>query len=315
MRKFLLNIIIVGLVAATILCLFTWMGVRKIDHTSFRLPDDIHLIALGPSTTQGSVNDTLIAGLQNMSRDGTGFEYLAPILSKLLEENPQIDTVYISHGRYMYMPRPRNASQKMQYIRDKLPFIWYKRNLKDCGDLFKQANFYAAILNTDLEEISRNRPSIVDYGFHFHSDTAHNLKNSSKNWSIAWYDSITEIHGGNVYTKQEILEKNAKKHKYMRMAISICKSHHVVPVLFFTPLYHYDRWFPYDKFCEVMRDYDPELLVADYENFEFSDDSLCRRDVHHLNIWGANEFSNHLAKNGIQTVKLKDWILSKSQEK
>ena len=96
MRKFLLNIIIVGLVAATILCLFTWMGVRKIDHTSFRLPDDIHLIALGPSTTQGSVNDTLIAGLQNMSRDGTGFEHLAPILSKLLEENPQIDTVYIT---------------------------------------------------------------------------------------------------------------------------------------------------------------------------------------------------------------------------
>ena len=50
MRKFLLNIIIVGLVAAIILCLFTWMGVRKIDHTSFRLPDDIHLIAIGPST-------------------------------------------------------------------------------------------------------------------------------------------------------------------------------------------------------------------------------------------------------------------------
>ena len=99
------------------------------------------------------------------------------------------------------------------------------------------------------------------------------------------------------------------------MAISICKSHNVVPVLFFTPLYHYDRWFPYDTFCEVMRDYDPELLVADYENFEFSDDSLCRRDVHHLNIWGANEFSKHLAKNGIQTVKLKDWISSKTQEK
>ncbi len=316
MRKFLLNIIIVGLVAAIILCLFTWMGVRKIDHTSFRLPDDIHLIAIGPSTMQGSVNDTLIAGLQNISRDGTGFDYLAPILSKLLEENPQIDTVYISHGRYMYLPKPRvDAALKMQDIRDKLPFIWFKRDMKDYGYLFKHANFYAAILNTDWEEILRNRSSIMDYGFHFHSDTAHHLNNSSKNWSIAWYDSITEIHGGNVYTKQEILEKNAKKHKYVQMAISICKSHHVVPVLLFTPLYHYDRWLPYDTFCEVMRDYDPELLVADYENFEFSDDSLCRRDVHHLNIWGANEFSKHLAKNGIQTVKLKDWISSKTQEK
>ena len=97
MRKFLLNIIIVGLVAAIILCFFTWMGVRKIDHTSFRLPDDIHLIAIGPSTTQGSVNDTLIAGLQNISRDGTGFDYLAPILSKLLEGSSKISNLDVAH--------------------------------------------------------------------------------------------------------------------------------------------------------------------------------------------------------------------------
>lgn len=316
MRRFLFNIIIVGLVAATILSLLTWMGVRRIDHTSFRLPDDIHLIAFGPSTMQGSVNDTLIAGLINFSRDGTTFKYTVPLLPRLLEENPQIDTVYISHGRFLYMPKPMiDATQEMQYIRDKLPFIWYKRYLSDYGSLFKKANFYAAILNSDLEEISRNRSSIMDYGFHFYSDASHNLKDSTKYWSIAWYDSITEIHGGNVYTKEELLEKNAKKHKYVLMAISICKSHNVVPVLFFTPLYHYDRWLPYDEFCEIMKDYDPELLVADYENFEFSDDSLCRRDVHHLNIWGANEFSKHLAKNGIQTVKLKDWISSKTQEK
>ncbi|MBQ0141701.1 MAG: hypothetical protein KBT06_02695 [Prevotellaceae bacterium] len=312
MRKFLINIIVLCIVAVSILCLFTWIRVRKIEYVSYRLSDDTHSIALGPSTMQSSVNDTLIAGLQNISRDGTGLPYLVPLLPRILDENPQIDTVYINHGRFMYLPRPSvDAAQKMQFLRDKLPFIWNNRENEEWSNRLTQENFYAAILNSDWKEILIPKSSILDYGLRFSAGISHNLKDASKNWSIAWYDSITALHGTNVYTKEEILEKCALTEKYSRMAIDICKSHNVVPVLFFTPLYHYERWFPYDCFCSVLKDYDQELLVADYENFKFSNDSLCRRDVHHLNIYGANEFSESLAKNGIRTVKLKDWLSSK----
>ena len=82
MRKFLLNIIALSIAAVTVLCFFTWMGVRKIGYVSYRLSDDTHSIALGPSTMQGSVNDTLIAGLQNISRDGTGLHYLVPLFQE-----------------------------------------------------------------------------------------------------------------------------------------------------------------------------------------------------------------------------------------
>ena len=315
MHKFLVNILAVGLTAAVILCTFTWLNVRKIEHADFHLSKDTHSIVMGPSTMQGSVKDTLISGLQNVSRDGTGLQYLVPLLPKLLECNPQIDTVYINHGRFMFLPRPSVADgQRMQFLRDKLPFIWYNRNNQDWKELLSQENFYAALLNPDWREIVRNKSSILDYGFGFHSVISSNLFDDSKKWSVAWYDSITSVHGGNLYTKKEILEKSANTEKYSRMAIDICKRHNVVPVLFFTPVYHYDKWFPYASFCELMKDYDPEILVADYENFKFSNDSLCRKDVHHLNIYGANEFSGYLAKKGIQTVKLKDWISSKSHK-
>lgn len=314
MRKFIINIIVVGVTAATILCLFTWLGVRKIEHANYRLFDDTRSIALGPSTMQGSVNDTLITGLQNISRDGTGLDHLVPLLPQILDENPQIDTVYINHGRFMYMPRPSVAgAQKMQFLRDKLPFIWNNRKNLEWKELLAQKNFYAAILNPNWKEMFIDRSSILSYGLRFSAGISHNLYGGSTiPWGVAWYDSITNVHGGNVYTKKEILENKALTEKYSRMAIDICKSHDVVPVLFFTPLYHYEKWLPYDAFLEIMKDYDPDLLVADYENFEFSNDSLCRRDVHHLNIYGANEFSNYLAKNGIQTVKLKEWITSKN---
>lgn len=314
MRRFVLNIIILGIAAIAILCLFTWTIVRKIDIVSYRLPAETHSILVGPSTMQGSVNDTLIAGAQNISRDGTGLPYLIPLLPQILNENPQIDTVYINHGRFIFMPRPSTAgAQKMQFLRDKLPFIWKKRQIMEWSELLQQSNFYAAVLNPDIREVFRRKSSILDYRFRFSAGISHNLCNDAAPWSVAWYDSITCVHGGNVYTKDEILEKSASSDKYSRMAIDICKSHGVVPVLFFTPLYHYEKWFPYEPFCELMEDYDQEILVADYENFEFSNDSLCRRDVHHLNIYGATEFSNYLAKNGIQTVKLKDWLSTKNQ--
>lgn len=313
MLKFIFNIIIIASTSVTILCLFTWIVVRKIDHVSYRLSSEAHSIALGPSTMQGSVNDTLIAGLQNISRDGTGLEYLVPLLPRILEENPQIDTVYINHGRFTYMPKPSVAgAQKMQFLRDKLPFIWNRRKTQEWRELLVQENFCAAVLNPDWLEMFGSKSSILDYGLRFSSGISHNLYDDSRTWSIAWYDSITNIHGGNIYTKEEILEKCARTEKYSRLAISICKSNNVVPVLFFTPLFHYEKWFPYDSYLEVMKDYDPDLLVADYENFKFSNDSLCRRDVHHLNIYGANEFSSYLAKNGIQTIALKDWIISKT---
>lgn len=313
MRKFIFNIVAVCLAAAFILCLITWMGVRKIDNTDFRLPEDVHSIAIGPSTMQGSLNDTLLSGLQNFSRNGTHLSYIVPLLPKILEQNPQIDTVYINHGRFMYLPKPNEGeAQKMQSLRDKLPFIWYKREIQEWGKLLENSNFYAALLNPDWKEIFRRRQSICDYGFRFESGISHNLYDRSKSWSVAWYDSIIAVHGGNKYMKEEVLKECATADKYSRMAIDFCHRYHVVPVLFFTPLYHYERWFPYDTYIEVMKDYDPEILVADYENFEFSNDSLCRRDVHHLNIYGANEFSTHLARNGIQKVRLKDWIESKS---
>lgn len=312
MRRFLLNIITICLAAIAILCVITWAGVRKIDTVSYRLPQETHAIFMGPSTMEGSINDTLIPGVQNLSRSGTFLPYLVPLLPQILDENPQIDTVYINHGRFIFMPLPNVAGfQKMQSLRDKLPFIWKKRQIMEWGDLLQQTDFYAAVLNPRVREVFSRKSSILDYELRFYADITHNLYNNSADWSVAWYDSITCLHGGNVYTKDELLEKSALAEKYSRMAIDICKSHGVVPVLFFTPLYHYETWFPYEPFCELMEDYDQEILVADYENFEFSNDSLCRQDIHHLNIYGATEFSNYLAKNGIYVVKLGDWLSSR----
>ena len=59
-----------------------------------------------------------------------------------------------------------------------------------------------------------------------------------------------------------------------------------------------------------MKDYPDDTLIADYEDFEFPDDSYYG-DVHHLNSKGADYFTSYLAKNGIKVQKLHEWLREK----
>ena len=86
-----------------------------------------------------------------------------------------------------------------------------------------------------------------------------------------------------------------------------------MPVLFFTPLYQYDRWFTMKSFCDFIRDYEENTLISDYEDFKFPDDTYYG-DVHHLNKKGSIYFTSHIANNGLKTQTLKEWLKEKDNE-
>ena len=100
---------------------------------------------------------------------------------------------------------------------------------------------------------------------------------------------------------------------WSKRSIEICRERNVVPVLFATPLYQYDRWVDMQAFVEYMKTYDEDVLIADYEDFQFPDDSYYG-DVHHLNCKGADYFTSHLAHEGIKAIPLKQWIEEKSSK-
>lgn len=319
MRKFIINILCVLSIGITGLCVLTWIDVSKLQRIDFKLKKETHIIAIGPSTTYQALDEEIIPGFENISRDGTDLMSIVPMLPRLLDENPQIDTLWISHGRFQFHPKSGGkggANNQMQSYKYKLPFIFFDCKETIWRDYIKRIDLYAAILNPYIMDVITNHPkNLKDYGFGYGKSTKCDLFDSNKVWSVAWYDSLCVKHGGNVYTKEEILSNSYYNDYYTKRAIEICKERNVVPVLFFTPLYDFDRWCTYDGFCDYMAsEYSPDCLISDYENFVFENDSICRRDVHHLNSKGAEALSAEIARVGLKTISVSEWILSKKLE-
>ena len=302
------------IVSSTLLCIITWYSNDTIKDADFSIDTNKHIIAIGPSTTACALKSDIIDGFQNLSRDGTAFDVIVPILPKILDDNPQIDTVWINSGRFQFkhMRGGTAATTNIQSFRDKMPLIIYGIDKQDIKTYISNENFFGAVLNPDpLKLCSRIKNPCKNLEYFCFQDVStgsrYNLHNSSANWGIHWYDSVAIEHNGNLYTAQWIQENCTLSDYWTREAINICQERDIVPVLFCTPLYQYNRWCTKDGFAEYLESYDPKLLIADYEDFAFPSDSMYA-DVHHLNKYGAEYFSIHIKENGLKTETISDWL-------
>ena len=314
MKKFIFHIFIMIIAASIILLAFTWYNAHWIREADFRLSENTHIIAIGPSTTGRALNEKHIAGFQNLSRSGTWHDIFITILPKILKDNPKIDTVLISHGRFFFKKENANEVESpILAIRDFIPIMFTDLKLLDWNRILQNPSFYCAMLNPDLQKLYSFKPHhIKDFEFGYYHTGKDVLYNKKADWGIAWYDSIKKNYGSNIYSKEYIRKNCYDTDRYIKKTIDICNENNVVPILLFTPLYQFDRWFDLKGFCDYMEDYDENTLIADYENFIFPDDSYYK-DVHHLNAKGADYFTSHIAKHGVETKTLKEWLKEKRQ--
>lgn len=322
MKKFIINIASTSLVSAALLCALTWFGNDTIKNADFKLDAEKHIIAIGPSTIGCALKSDIIDGFQNLSRNGSSFDVITPILPKILDENPQIDTVWINHGRLIFKLMTDTTSitenTRLQDLRYKMPLIIYGRETMDMKVLLSNINFYSAVLNPDpLKVVIRviNPSKNLEY-FRFVDISKGDMYNLYKNnapWGIHWYDSTAAVNNKDVYSEKWIRENCSSNDYWIREAIKICQERGVVPVLFCTPLYQYERWCPRDGFADYIKSYDKNILIADYEDFEFPSDSMYG-DVHHLNKYGAEYFSKYIQENGLKTETISEWLVRNSKK-
>ena len=304
MKRFVGNLLCVLLSAGAILLALTGWQVSEINRVSWKLRPDTHMIVFGPSTTGSTLSEEYLSRFQNLSRNASYLSQLVSLLPKLLDENPNIDTVLINHGRFqLILAEDKENLQLMRSIREALPFIYSDLEHQDWKEILGRKNFYGALFTPNLEQmITTNYTNITDF-VNGHTDVLGcNLENHFK-----WYDRHVKEHGGTQWTKEWILKNCSSNHRWTLRAMQICREHGVVPVLFFSPVYNYDRWIEIDGLVELMKDYPPQTLIADYEDFAFPD-STYFLDVHHLNGHGAKYISSHIDKNGLQVQSLQTWL-------
>lgn len=312
MKRFIVNISIIIAIAVCVISLLSWHDANALRRANLKLSENTHILAIGPSTTARALNEDIIDGMFNLSRNAAWISESLPLLQTLLDENPQIDTVWINHGRFNFIHLGQGKDKpSLHLLKDNMQLYFFDKDKTNWDELLNNVDFYAAFLNPDFYNIIlANKRNLSDFGF---GHTKHNEKNfidCPEHTGIKEYNSLLEKHGSKIYSKEWILENCAASDKAVKDAIEVCKQKKVVPVLLFTPLYKYDNWYSWDGFCEYIKDYDEDILIADYEDFQFPDDSY-RTDIIHLNVDGADFFSSHIKKHGLNAVTLKEWLKQK----
>ena len=304
MRRFVINVILVLVTAACILVMLT-----LIDGTSLRRAShDIgssHIVAMGASNMSDAMNEKYYPGLRNLSRAATQLDYLVPLLPRVLDENPDVDTVLLAFSRLNALPHKDVPRPTIQIYKHLMPFIFYDIGQTNWKRILLDPAFLGAILNPDIEVIMKSRPTLQDFDLGSCELQRHDMSN------IRLYEKNRREMGGVHFTDKQMEYWAADNLFWATKGIEICRQRNVVPVLFMTPLYQFDRWLDKEDFKRFMLTVFPaDALVADYEDFEFPDDSYYG-DVHHLNSKGANYFTSYLARNGIKVQKLHDWLKEK----
>ena len=307
MRAFIFNIVFLLVIAGCILFGISWYDATSMKRVSWQLPAETHIIAIGPSTIGCALNEKHISGFANLARRGTELAYVVPMLPRILDENPQIDTVLLSHGRFQFRrPTNRRWAEGLGLLRDRLPFLLYDVKTTDWKSRIHNVNLYSSLLTHRVER----RHSVTDFDFGYCAANRGNLHKIGADNSIDWYNRHYSEQDSDKFSTKWILENCSINDYWIKRAIAICEERNVVPILFFTPLYQFHRWCPWYGFCGYMQYYDPNTLVADYEDFVFPNDS-CYSDVHHLSVKGADYFTSYIAAHGIQPQTVKDWLIEK----
>lgn len=312
MKKFISLIISSIFSAVTILSCVTFFQLWRFENSDCRIDSSKHILVVGPSTTTFSLDDKIIPGLCNVSQNGAAHYSILPTLRRIIETNSQIDTVWINHGRFQMnrITDDFGPTSSLQYMRTMLLFMLGNNNPDVTSYFRKQPMYYAAILTPDLLNLVRN--NIFDYGFGYH-ELDGELLIEKKEILFAHREKEMNEMGGISPSKEWIYEHSNLTHVMVNEIITLCKEKGIVPVLFNTPLYQFDRWCSADGYKEYLKDMDQSILIADYENFTFPDDSYWN-DIIHLNTKGATYLSEEIAKKGLKIQTIEDWAKERSFE-
>ncbi|MCD8299504.1 MAG: hypothetical protein LUD39_07140 [Opitutae bacterium] len=294
MKKFLLKSLLVVFILSVVTMpniLYSIIAPRWL--ALFEIADSKTVVFVGDSHVANGINDEFIPGGFNFAKPAEIYLNIYPRLKKLLDKNPKISTVFIGVSPYCLEKNGdsclhNNGSTKIL--------------------LFKNLGIYSA------EELRSIEPNIY-FGYLL---SKYGIKSGFKSFYSLISKSSQEIFGDmGGYNMEQVrdLKKdlepgvahkrlfsvgkmtfygNELQRKYLRKIVEMARAHGVRVIFLNTPIYHAEKFFDVPYFENLLKTEFPDVEFWDYVNFSVPED--CRKDVNHLNKWGAEIFSKELAR-------------------
>lgn len=301
MRKFLLYSLYFFLIAALLISstsLITYLlAQNRLDN--IRVPEDINVIICGDSHTQTAIDDKIYPRAINISQSSQHYFYLYSVLNKILENNPQIDTVIVGFSYHSLSEFYDDYLFEEEFSKHMYTRYFSILDLHSIGFLFfKNFSGIANDFNNIFKSVKKNlkEKDLKDYQFigkFYDSDRTN--KNDS-----------TVMRAINTHFFQDDGSKQGFSDYqlfYLERIIQLCRENGIRLYLVNCPISQdYRSKIPhkfinnYNVFWQEHRE-----LILDYNDFPLPEDHF--GDGDHINVYGARIFTEFLKKQlGKQSV-------------
>ncbi len=253
----------------------------------FQLPKTTNALILGHSQPECAFNDSLISNTKNMAQGGEAYFYTYQKIKKLLPDNPQIKTVYLSFSNNQIEPRMDEWTYDDEHVSNYFPKYAAQLDADDYA-LLLQYN-YKAVLSGEIKAIKNNLSFLIKGENNF---LAHN------NWGGYLYlkrnklDSIIKVNYINTIKKEFSAAVSTINVHYLEKIVAFCQQQNVKLVFYRTPV-HPILFEAYNepKFQNLRKQKFNQIPFLDFHDFKLTNDEM--GDFDHLNYKGARKFSHY----------------------
>lgn len=265
--------------------ILTGMGFNSYigNRAYIKLDSNIKNVVFGHSHAECAFNDSLISNFKNLAESGESYFYTYIKAKKILEQNPQIETVFIEYA---------NVDVALEKDKD----IWSDKYIN------WRYPIYSALMNERerLFLLSKNPKSIVETLPKTFKKQLSKIKNKKYNYgeSLGGYNHLEDSKLDSLLNAKANMQKsNPDYYKasiynlmYLHKIIAYCKERNLKVFLIRSPMYQDSFYLSNEKLLQnILKDQFADIVFLDLKDFPLNNDEY--RDFNHINYRGSIKFS------------------------
>lgn len=253
--------------------------VKKLD---FKLNTTTKSVVFGHSQPETAFNDSLINNFKNLAESGESYFYTYIKLKHVINQNPQIETVFIEYTN-VDVPREKDSSiWSDKYINWHYPIYSPLMNMQE--RFFLQFKNPKAVINVLPKTFKKQMISIQ----------TNNYNNSIiRGYKYLGESKLDSLLAAKVHLKKkeaDYYEASEYNLKFLRDIISFCREKKLNVFLVRSPMYQDSYYLSNDELLYKIKDKDfSDIKFLDFANFTLTNNEY--RDLNHINNLGAKKFS------------------------
>ena len=286
MKKLLLKLVFFSIVLLSFLSTY-YYSVNKIisNNVEFIISEDSKNVIFGHSHAETAVNDSLVSNTTNLAKSGESYFYIYPKVVKIIEQNPNIERVFIEFTNNQVSKSINEWIWGRKYVSSKYltysPFI----TLDNQTVIFKNnAPIFLTYFPISIKENSKRVFSNDYYYSKYQKFGGYNF------YALNKTDSLIQALNNNPPKSIESDKISEINLNYLEKIITLCRSKNKQVILFRTPQHKLNpEQFNEETFQDILKSRFGDLEFLDFNYLNINNNEF--GDLGHLNYQGARIFS------------------------